>query len=78
MQVISRNRSAKRLLLLFTLAGAMFYLRTPTTAQATGTCQYECRVLYSNCTALCLEAHAPEFCYTTCTNNYNECIKSCS
>jgi hypothetical protein len=77
MRVISHEKAARKLLLLFVLTGTLFYLRAPTRASGL-TCQQECQVLRGECDTLCIDSHANEpLCIDMCTYNYNECIASC-
>jgi hypothetical protein len=65
MKVISQNKLAKRLLLLFVLTGTLIYLRVPTKAHADER---------ETCLALCAEA-APK-CLEKCGDDQS-CINAC-
>jgi hypothetical protein len=73
MRSIAQNTFAKKLLLLFLLAGILTYLRTPPKAYAE-TCQQECLAAYEACGAAC---HGVGTCIGECGDLYVACLKRC-
>jgi hypothetical protein len=72
MQVMGKNRLARRLLLLLALSGALLYLRSPVRANAE-TCQQTCEMLLDTCLEYC---EAPPC--TICYNAYDVCLEECN